>query len=182
MKRMLYLLPLTVVAVIGYFAYQGLSGDPRKLPSAFIGKPAPAFALEPLPGRAPAPHGVAGGLSDGDLKTGKPVIVNVWASWCIPCVAEHPLVDRLAEEGYTVHGVNYRDRPADAAGWLAKLGDPYAKVGTDPEARASLEWGVYGVPETFVVDGAGVVRFKHAGALTPEIVNNEIMPILKETR
>ena len=179
MRRLLYLAPLGVVLALGYFFYEGLSGDPRRIPSPFIGKPAPAFELPPLAGRRPAPHAEAGGLSSADLGKGRPVVVNVWASWCIPCIAEHPLVDRLAEEGAVVHGINYRDRPEDAAAWLERLGDPYTRIGADAEGRASLEWGVYGVPETFVIDSDGVVRFKHAGAITPEIVEKDILPLIK---
>lgn len=180
MKRLLYLLPLAICLGLGVFFYIGLGGDPRVLPSAFLGKPAPAFALEALPGRFPAKHAVEGGLSRDDIGKGKPVVINVWSSWCIPCVAEHPLVDRLAEqEGVVVHGINYRDKPSDAAAWLARLGDPYARIGADQDGRAGIEWGVYGVPETFVVDAEGVVRFKHAGALTPEIIERDILPLLK---
>lgn len=180
MKRLMYVLPLLVVLGIGAFLYAGFDENPRELPSAFIGKPAPAFALEALPGRQPASHAVPGGLSQDDLAVGKPVVVNVWASWCIPCVAEHPLVDRLAtKEGVTVHGINYRDKSGDASAWLARLGDPYAKVGADHDGKAGIEWGVYGVPETFVVDGDGTVLFKHAGALSPEIVERQILPLIK---
>jgi len=180
MKRLTYILPLVVCLGLGAFLHFGLSGNPQVLPSAFIGKPAPAFAIEALPGRRPSEHAVSGGLSRADLTVGQPVVVNVWASWCIPCVAEHPLVDRLAtKEGVTVHGINYRDKPADAAAWLARLGDPYAKVGADQDGKAGIEWGVYGVPETFVIDGDGTVLFKHAGALSPEIVERKILPLIK---
>lgn len=183
MRRILYLIPLAICLAIGAFFYYGLGGNPRVLPSAFLGKPAPDFALEALPGRMPAEHAVKGGLSRGDLVVGKPVVLNVWASWCIPCVAEHPLVDRLAtKEGVTVHGINYRDKPLDAAGWLARLGDPYARIGADVDGKAGIEWGVYGVPETFVIDGEGMVLFKHAGALTPEIVERDILPLVKGTK
>ncbi len=181
MRYVLYGIPLLVAVAIGAFFYFGLGGNPRNLPSAFIDKPAPAFNLVALPGRTLGPHGDPGGLSTADLKVGKPVIVNVWASWCIPCVAEHPLVDRLAtKEGYTVHGINYADKAGDGAGWLKRLGDPYAKVGFDIDRKAGIEWGVYGVPETFIVDGEGIVRFKHAGALTPDLLEKTILPLLKE--
>lgn len=183
MRRILYVIPLAVCLALGAFFYFGLGGNPRVLPSAFIGKPAPSFALEALPGRRPSAHAVAGGLDRTDLVTGQPVVLNVWASWCIPCVAEHPLVDRLVKrEGVTVHGINYRDRPADAVAWLARLGDPYAKVGADQDGRAGIEWGVYGVPETFVVSGDGMVLFKHAGALTPEIIEKDILPLIKGSK
>jgi len=181
MKYAIYLAPLVICAAIGAFLLEGLSGNPRLIPSEFIGKPAPAISLQPLPGRAAGAHADAGPLSNDDLSDGKPVVVNFWASWCVPCVAEHPLIDRLtAIEGMTVHGVNWRDKPADAAAWLAKLGDPYVKVGSDEKNEAGIDWGVAGVPETFVIDGKGVVRFKYAGALTPEIVEQHILPVLRE--
>ena len=179
MRRLIYLAPLAVVLALGYFLYDGLSGDPRRIPSPLIGKPAPAFDLPALAGRQPAPHGKPGGLSSADLAKGKPVVVNVWAPWCIPCIAEHPLIDRLAQEGAIVHGINYRDQSKAASDWLARLGDPYTLIGADIEGRASLDWGVYGVPETFVIDGDGIVQFKHAGAVTPEILEKQILPLLK---
>ncbi len=183
MKRLLYVLPLAICLAIGAFFYLGLDNDPRQIPSAFIGKPAPTFSLPPLPGRFAAPRAEIAPLSNADLGAGKPVVINVWASWCIPCVAEHPLVTRLAEEsGVTVHGINYRDKPQDAAAWLARLGDPYTKVGADIDGKAGIEWGVYGVPETFVIDGDGIVRFKHAGVLTAEMIEREIKPLLEATQ
>ncbi len=183
MRRLLYLVPLAICLALVVFFYLGLSGNPHDLPSALIDKPAPAFTLAPLPGRALSERGDGGALSRADLTTGTPIVVNVWASWCIPCVAEHPLVDRLsAREGVTVQWINYRDKPKDAAAWLARLGDPYAKVGSDRDGKVGIEWGVYGVPETFVVDGAGVIRFKHAGPLTPKIVEEQILPLLKGTK
>lgn len=180
MRRILYLIPLAICLAIGAFFYFGLDGNPRLVPSAFIGKPAPAFALEALPGRTETKHSVAGGLTRADLMGEEPVVLNVWASWCIPCVAEHPLVDRLAtKEGVTVHGINYRDGAGDAVAWLDRLGDPYSKVGADTDGKAGIEWGVYGVPETFVVDKDGTVLFKHAGALTVDVVERDILPLIK---
>ena len=180
MRKLLYLLPLMICLGLGVFFYLGLDGDPRSVPSAFINKPSPEFSLAPLPGRANAPFANFDVLNRNDLTSGRPLILNVWASWCVPCVAEHPLVDRLAkEEGILVHGINYRDKAVAASGWLNRLGDPFTKVGFDKDGKAGIEWGVYGVPETFVIDGDGTVIFKHAGALTPEIVEKNILPFFK---
>ena len=178
MRRLLYFLPLVICLGIALFFYRGLDLNPRDLPSALINKPAPEFSLPALPDRDI--QRADDGLARTDLTTGKPVVVNVWASWCIPCVAEHPLVDRLAKrEGVTVHGINYRDRPDAAAAWLKRLGDPYAKVGKDESGRVSIDWGVYGVPETYVIDGNGVILYRHAGALSPEILERKILPLVK---
>ena len=132
MRYFLYGLPLLLFAALAVYLWQGLGKDPSVLPSALIDKPAPVFDLAPLAGREPAlPFATA------DLKTGKPVLVNVFASWCVPCKAEHPLITALAEEhGITVHAINYKDKPAEAAAWLLRLGDPYGRVGADPEGRA----------------------------------------------
>jgi len=155
--------------VAGYFAV-GLTRDPGTLPSALLNKPAPEFALPPLNPDKP-------GLATADLK-GAPVLVNVWASWCVPCRAEHPILIRLARE-VPVLGFNYKDKTEDARRFLAELGDPYAKIGTDPTGRAAIDWGVYGVPETFVVDAEGRIRHRHVGPLTDRVVAETIRPLLK---
>jgi cytochrome c biogenesis protein CcmG/thiol:disulfide interchange protein DsbE len=181
MRRLLYLLPLLGCLSLGVFFFLGLDGNPREVPSAFINKPAPEFSLSPLPGRQVSAHADLGILSRKDLVRGQTVIINVWASWCVPCVAEHPLVDQLSKKhGVLVHGINYRDKASAAANWLARLGDPYGKVGFDSDGRVGIEWGVYGVPETFVVNGNGMVLFKHAGALTPEILEQDILPLIRK--
>jgi cytochrome c biogenesis protein CcmG/thiol:disulfide interchange protein DsbE len=181
MRRLLYVLPLLGCIGLGIFFFLGLDENPRALPSALVNKPAPVFTLDPLPGRLNSRKADFGGLSRDDLTKGHPTVINVWASWCAPCVAEHPLVDRLArEEDVIVHGINYRDRASAAVNWLARLGDPYAKVGFDSNGKAGIEWGVYGVPETFVVDSKGTVLFRHAGALTPEIVKTNILPLIRK--
>ncbi|NBC34510.1 MAG: DsbE family thiol:disulfide interchange protein [Alphaproteobacteria bacterium] len=174
MKRLLALVPLLVFALVaGWMAVPLLDGsDPRVLPSALIDREAPDFALPPLPGRE-------SGFARDDLG-GRPVLVNVFASWCTPCLAEHPVLTRLArEEGVTVYGINYRDEPEDALTWLDRHGDLYTAIGADPEGRVAIDWGVYGVPETFVVDAAGRIRYRHAGPLTPQIVAEEILPLLR---
>ena len=174
MKRAQALLPLLVFAVVAaWMAVPLLRGtDPSVLPSALIDQPAPAFDLPPLPGRA-------AGFTSNDLG-GQAVLVNVFASWCAPCLAEHPILTRLAlEEGVTIFGINYRDEPEDAVTWLDRHGDFYTRIGTDPDGRAAIDWGVYGVPETFIVDAEGRIRFRHAGPLTPALVAEEVLPLLQ---
>lgn len=175
MKRVLFILPLLLFAGLAIaVAVPLLRGDdPSELPSTLIDQPAPDFDLPPLPG-------MEGGLSARDLG-GEPMLVNFFASWCVPCLAEHPLLTRLAEEeGVTIHGINYKDDPADALAWLDRHGNPYALIGADREGRAAIDWGVYGVPETFVVDAEGRIRYRHAGPITPDVLERELMPLLTE--
>jgi cytochrome c biogenesis protein CcmG/thiol:disulfide interchange protein DsbE len=173
MKR--YLLPLAIFLVlVGFFAI-GLNLNPREVPSPLIGKPAPAFTL-PLLG-APDKK-----LSASDMK-GKVWVLNVWASWCVPCRQEHPLITDLAKTGgVPVYGLNYKDKPTDASAWLGKLGDPYAATLSDIEGLVGIDYGVYGVPETFVIDQKGVIRLKHIGPLTPEALSKSVLPMLDKLK
>jgi cytochrome c biogenesis protein CcmG, thiol:disulfide interchange protein DsbE len=173
MKR--YLLPLVIFLVlVGFFAI-GLGLNPREVPSPLIGKPAPAFTL-PLLG-APDKK-----LSAQELK-GKVWVLNVWASWCVPCRQEHPLITELAKSGgVPVYGLNYKDKPGDASAWLAKLGDPYAATLSDLDGLVGIDYGVYGVPETFVIDKQGVIRLKHIGPVTPEAMQKTILPMVGKLR
>jgi cytochrome c biogenesis protein CcmG/thiol:disulfide interchange protein DsbE len=172
MRRLLFLAPgLLFVLLAGYFAL-GLTRDPQKLPSALIDKPAPDFALTGL-GERP-------GLARSDL-LGKVSLINFFASWCVPCRIEHPMLMRLAgESGFELVGIAYKDRPQEAEKLLAQQGDPYARVGQDRDGRAGIDFGVYGVPETYVVDREGRVRFRQVGPLTPEDYQQKIVPILRE--
>jgi cytochrome c biogenesis protein CcmG/thiol:disulfide interchange protein DsbE len=172
MRRLLFASPLLAFAAIAAWFAVGLSRDPNVLPSALIDRPMPDFALPALAGtEAPA-------LSDEVIR-GRPALVNVFASWCIPCRAEHPVFMRLAREGrVAVYGIAYKDRAADASNWLRSLGNPYAAIGHDESGRVAIDWGVYGVPETYVVDAAGNIRFRHVGALTPDVLERAIMPLL----
>jgi cytochrome c biogenesis protein CcmG/thiol:disulfide interchange protein DsbE len=175
MRRLVYLLPLLVFAVVAVAFYLGFEHDPHELPSVLIDKPVPVFDLPPLPGRK-------AGLSNRDL-TGDVQLVNVFASWCVPCRQEHPVVARLVREhGVVVRAINQKDKPDDALAWLARLGDPYASIGADADGRVSIEWGVYGVPETFVVDRQGRIRHRHVGPLTPEVVEGTILPLINALR
>lgn len=171
--KLQYLLPVAGFLVLAVGLGVGLTLKPREIPSALIGKPVPAFELPPVQGRT-------AGLSTADLRQGKPVLVNVFASWCGPCRQEHPLFMELARTtDIQIYGLNQRDRPEDAARWLATFGDPYDKTGADFNGRASIEWGVYGVPETFVVDGQGCIQYKHISVLTRDVLEEEILPRLR---
>ncbi len=176
MRRLVYLVPLTVfLALAIWLAVPLLEGrDPSALPSALIDQAMPSTDLPGIPGRARD----ASGLTDADLLAGKPILVNVFASWCLPCLAEHPLLMGLSDDGVTIHAINYRDDPADSADWLARHGDPFDRVGLDRDGRAGIDWGVTGVPETFVIDADGRIRYRFAGPLTPAILDRDIRPLL----
>ena len=177
----LYLLPVLIFAGIAsaFGAYLALGIQPQELPSTLIDRPAPEFALPDLPER-PAEK-PTGGLSTSDLEREGPMLLNFFASWCVPCRAEHPLLTRLAEEeSITIHAVAYKDRPAAAIRWLKELGDPFTRIGVDLDGRAGIEWGITGVPETFVIDRDGRVRLRYQGPITREILEEQIRPVLRE--
>jgi len=169
-----FILPLVAfVLVAGMFAYLLVSGhDASKIPSVLIDKPAPAFDLGPIDDSRP-------GLATADL-AGHVSIVNFFASWCLPCRAEHPLLMRLAEDGVAVYGVNYKNERADAIRWLAELGNPYRRIGADDDGRTGIEWGVYGLPESFVIGKDGRIRFKQVGPISPRDLEEVILPIVRE--
>ena len=173
MKRALFLLPLVLfLGIAAYFAI-GLTKDPSILPSALIDKPAPEFALEPLKTDKP-------GLAKADLG-GEVALINVFASWCVPCRAEHPVLMRLAEENTVpIYGINDKDRKKDALAWLGELGDPYQRIGHDLSGRAGINWGVYGVPETYIIGKDGRIRYRHVGPLFPETLEETILPLIRE--
>lgn len=174
--RALYILPLAVFLVMAAYFAVGLTKDPKIIPSALIDKPVPTFKLPPIAG------GRGNGFTSDDLK-GDVTVVNVFASWCIPCRAEHPLVTELAEMKIArVYGLNYKDNPADALRWLKALGDSYYAIGADVDGRVGIDWGVYGVPETFIVDRNGKIRHKQVGPMTPDILRKQIVPIIKDLR
>lgn len=177
MRKILFLLPLVAALGLFGFFYAGLEEgrDPAALPSALLDKPVPQFDLPALLSNSP-------GLSTADL-TGSVQLVNVFASWCVPCRAEHPLLMRLAREnGIPISGIAYKDKPDDSRAFLASLGDPYTRVGMDESGRAAIEWGVYGVPETFLIDRNGVIRWKYTGPLTPELVQNKLLPLIESLK
>jgi cytochrome c biogenesis protein CcmG/thiol:disulfide interchange protein DsbE len=172
-RRFALTIPLLLFVAIAVVLTIGLTRNPRKVPSPLIGKPVPEFSLPPVKGRTL-------GLASADLK-GEVSLVNVFASWCIPCRQEHPLIQRLATV-VPVHGLNYKDRPEDAARWLDELGDPYTRTGADLDGRIAIDWGVYGVPETFVVDREGRVAYKHIGPITPQIMSEKLLPLIEQLR
>ena len=173
----LALLPLVAfLGMMGAMGYQLLWGeDPNLVPSALIGDPVPETVLPALKEDKP-------GFGPNDFG-GEPILVNVFASWCIPCRAEHPHIKRLAEQdGITVFGLNSKDRRADAIGWLDELGDPYDRIGFDPAGRASIDWGVYGYPETYLVNGNGEIIYKFVGPINGRIIRDQFMPRIEALR
>lgn len=174
MQRALYALPLAVfVAIALYFAWAlRPNHDPHELPSALLDKPAPAFSLPALTGDQV--------IALADLR-GHAVVVNFFASWCVPCRIEHPLLMRLAErEHVPIVGIAYKDKPEDARRILAELGDPYARVAMDREGRTGIDFGLYGVPETYVIDAGGTIRRKFVGPLRAEAIQRDLLPLLRE--
>jgi cytochrome c biogenesis protein CcmG/thiol:disulfide interchange protein DsbE len=172
MRRALFLLPVVIFMLLaGYFALALQPGyDPRQLPSAMLNKEAPPFTLSGLNGPD---------LGRDGLK-GQPVLINFFASWCVPCRVEHPLLMRLSQrEKIPVFGIDYKDRPEDATKFLERLGDPYRGIGLDRDGRVGLDFGVYGVPETYVLDSKGHVRKRFVGPLTAQQVEKELLPLLK---
>jgi cytochrome c biogenesis protein CcmG/thiol:disulfide interchange protein DsbE len=173
MRALKFLIPLALFAVLAVFLYRGLSLNPREVPSPLIGKPAPAFALPRLDDPAQT-------VRLEDMK-GKVWVLNVWASWCTPCREEHPLVIALAStKRVPIYGLNYKDQGPAARRWLEQLGNPYTATLVDADGRVGIDFGVYGVPETFVIDGQGIVRYKHIGPLTADAVRNRLEPVLKD--
>ena len=172
MKKSL-LIPLGVFAVLVVFLAIGLTRDPREVPSPLIGKAAPAFVAP----RLQAPEQT---FSGKDM-LGKVWLLNVWASWCVACREEHPVLMAFAKtKTLPVVGLDYKDKPADGLKWLARFGDPYDLSVTDQDGRIGINFGVYGVPETFLIDKQGVIRHKHVGAITEEALKNTILPLARE--
>lgn len=162
-RNLFLIIPVVVFAGLALLFYKGLSGDPSALPSVLINKPVPAFTLA-----AVDQLGVPG-LSDAELKNGTVTVVNIWASWCVPCRQEHPVLMELSKRGdIRLVGINNKDEPDNARRFLGALGQPFAAVGSDRDGRVTIDWGGYGVPETFVVDGKGMIRHKHVGPLSME--------------
>ena len=172
MRRLLFGLPILLFAVLAGYFLLGLGRDPSVLPSALIDRPAPSFDLPGLGDRA--------GLATANL-VGRVSLVNFFASWCVPCRAEHPMLMRLAKEGrIALYGIAYKDKPEASGQLLAQLGDPYSRVGVDGSGRTAIDFGVYGVPETFVIDKAGIIRYKQIGPLSPEALKEKILPLVRE--
>ena len=198
MRSLRYIVPVLLFLVVAGFLLLGLSRNPAEIPSPLIGKPAPAWSLPKLATGSAGTAGATGtasaagaagaadasaapdvGSLDGASLKGEPYLLNVWASWCAPCLQEHPvLVDLARRKVIRIVGVNYKDRPEDARAWLARHGNPFAAIVADRDGRTAIDFGVYGVPETFLVDAQGVIRFKHIGALTVEAVQGRLLPAI----
>jgi cytochrome c biogenesis protein CcmG, thiol:disulfide interchange protein DsbE len=173
MLRARFLIPLAVFAVLVVFLGVGLTLNPREVPSPLINKPAPAFQLPQL-------HAPDKTFAQKDM-LGKVWMLNVWASWCVACREEHPNLVELARSGAVpIYGLNYKDERPDGIAWLARFGNPYQLSAYDRDGRIGIDYGVYGVPETYVIDKAGVIRYKRIGIVTPEIVRDKILPLVKE--
>jgi cytochrome c biogenesis protein CcmG/thiol:disulfide interchange protein DsbE len=167
-----YLIPLALFLVLVIFLGVGLRLNPREVPSPLIGKPAPAFQLSQL-------HESGRLVANRDM-LGKVWLLNVWASWCVSCRDEHPVLVDLAKRNVVpIYGLNYKDKREDALAWLRHFGDPYALSIADAEGRVGIDYGVYGVPETFVIDKSGVIRYKQIGPLTPEVLRDKILPLVQ---
>lgn len=175
--------PLIVFALLAAaFAFSLSQGDPSKLPSALIGKPVPKTTFEALEGLRVANRPVTG-FTSGELADGGVKVVNFWASWCAPCVQEHPLLLALKERtGVPIYGVNYKDQVISARRFIGRYGNPYEKVGVDPMGRGAIEWGVYGMPETFIIDGKGRIAYKHVGPISEQSLVNEVIPAIEKAR
>ena len=172
--------PLAIFCTLAViFAFALRSGDPSKLPSALLGRRVPELELGPLEGLAEEMRPI-GGFRSADLATGGVSIVNFWASWCAPCVQEHPLLIALKERtSVRLYGINYKDQSAAARRFLGRYGNPFVAVGTDANGRAAIEWGVYGMPETFVVSGRGEIVYKHVGPITLDALERNIIPAIR---
>ena len=177
MGRILAFIPLAIAAIFGGFFLWGLNPDrdPNNIPSVLISQPAPEFDLAAVDGLETP------GLSRADLVGNpRPVIVNVFASWCVPCRAEHGVLTQMVEkDGLTLFGINYKDKPQAAKNFLAKLGNPYKAIGADRTGKVAIDWGVYGYPETFILDAKGHIRYRHVGPIMEQDLINKIRPLIK---
>jgi cytochrome c biogenesis protein CcmG/thiol:disulfide interchange protein DsbE len=173
-KRLFFLIPVVIFVGLAVLLYVGLfQGPPSLLPSPLVGKPAPDIAL-------PALDTQAENFTRAELGQGRPVIINFWASWCAPCRIEHSTLESLAaRNGVTLYGVAYKDDPEKSRAFLSELGNPFGKINQDREGRVAIDWGVTGVPETFVIDGKGVIRVHYAGPLNESLLQRLILPALK---
>lgn len=171
MARLKLFVPLIIFLVLALVLYFGLGRDPRALPSALVDRPLPAFSLPALQGEAPV---------DQSALRGKARLLNVWATWCTACRDEHPFLIELADRGIPIVGLDYKDDPSAARAWLQRLGDPFELVVVDADGRYGLELGVYGAPETYVVDADGVIRYRHVGVVDAEVWRERIAPVYRK--
>jgi len=177
MKRWVYALPVLAFALLAFFLFRSLwDPAPRVIPSALLNKPVPRLVLPPLDARSPA-------FGPADLASGQVSVVNVFASWCAPCRVEAPQLQALSRvPGIAVYGLVHKDKPEAARAFLDEVGNPFSRIVLDADGRASIEWGVYGVPETYVVDGKGVIRFKYVGEITQAVLEQQLLPAIETAK
>ncbi|MBV8800635.1 MAG: DsbE family thiol:disulfide interchange protein [Alphaproteobacteria bacterium] len=175
MKRWLYLIPILVFGGLVYLLFHGLyAPPPDQIPSALLGKPAPHIALPPLDQQARA-------FDNRDLAAGHVSIINVWASWCVPCRLEAPMLDRLRlQSGSPLYGLVYKDKAARARRFLSEVGNPFSRIDIDSRGRSAIDWGVYDVPETFVIDRKGIVRLRYSGPITEDVLSEVLLPAIHD--
>jgi len=174
MRRLLFIVPAAVFALLAALLGFGLTNDPSEVPTALTGLALPVFDLPPL-------DSATQGLATGDVEPGKVTVINVFASWCVPCRAEHPMLLRIADlDGVALYGIDYKDKPEDARAFLDELGDPFARIGADRDGRVGIDLGVYGVPETFFVGPDGKIRYKHIGPIMAEDLEKRILPLIAQ--
>lgn len=175
MKRLGFYIPIAIFAGVVIYLAIGLTLDPHKLPSMLIDKPAPEFDLPPI-------EGFERGLSSEDLN-GEVSLVNIWGSWCVSCIIEHPVLMEIKKNNIVpIYGIDWKDPPGEGTAWLKKEGNPYTLIGDDADGRVSIDFGVTGAPETFIIDKEGRVRYKYIGPITPEVWNEIIFPLIEELR
>lgn len=173
---MYYFIPLVAFILLARLLYVGLQLDPKQVPSVLIDKPVPEFVLPQLQPSTPTQT-----MTQDSFK-GQVSLLNVWATWCVSCRQEHELLLALKQQGVTIYGLNYKDNREEALQWLQQYGDPYLANGFDEEGRVGINWGVYGTPETFVIDDKGVIRHKFIGPLTPDIIASQLLPLLQQLK
>jgi cytochrome c biogenesis protein CcmG/thiol:disulfide interchange protein DsbE len=176
MKRLLYAVPVAAFGMLAYLLFDSLYAPPHdQLPSALLGKPAPSFSLPPLDSAA--------AFNRGDLTAGHVTVLNVWASWCVPCRLEAPVLNRLKQiGGVALYGLVYKDKPERARQFLRETGNPFSRINLDSRGRAAIDWGVYDVPETFVIDRRGVVRLRYSGPITDDVLSHVLLPAIEKAR
>ncbi|RJG49053.1 DsbE family thiol:disulfide interchange protein [Motilimonas pumila] len=173
-RLLIFLVPLVLFLVACIFLFKGLFSDPTKLESALIGQPVPAFTLQDIY-QPEKQH-------DASIFKGKPMLLNVWATWCPTCYAEHTYLNKLAAEGIFIVGMNYKDDRKKAIRWLNELGDPYQISLFDKDGMLGLDLGVYGAPETYLIDSQGIIRYRHVGDVNDQVWNNTLLPLFKEMK
>jgi cytochrome c biogenesis protein CcmG/thiol:disulfide interchange protein DsbE len=174
MKRLLYIVPVIAFAVLAWLLFDSLSAPPHdQLPSALLNEPAPSFSLPALAGTATA-------FTRADLASGHVTVLNVWASWCVPCRLEAPILNRVKQlDGVALYGLVYKDKPERARQFLRENGNPFSRIDLDSRGRAAIDWGVYDVPETFVIDGKGLIRMRYSGPITEDVLTDTLLPAIE---